>query len=188
MGPTTNPQHCCAHSGACGRVVRVGSVRPARSPLQHHLRALLACRCSGGPWRTVHLRSGILWFAIGNSSWGRSSYGHASVPGQIGSRHRNFHYGTKQRPRGRGSRVRRWRATALRQLRLSPRRTLVATSVREHLVDVLPARLHLSTWTLTTGYPNSGSCGLVWRLRWCFNSPGSATVDSSFCRRACTSY
>lgn len=133
MGRPTNPQHCCAHPWACSRVVRVGSVPPARSPLQHHLRALLAGRCSGGPRYTVHLRSNILWFAAGNSPWGRSSYNHASVPRQVRSRHSDFHHGTKHRPRSRGSRVRRWRATAIRQLRLSSRRTLVATSVRKQL-------------------------------------------------------
>jgi len=90
----TNPAHRCARSWACGRVVRVETIRSARSPVQHGLRALLARRRPGGAWCTVHFRSKDVQFAFGESSWGRSPSWNVAVQLEPRSRPRDLRHGT----------------------------------------------------------------------------------------------
>src|ERR1019366_1413787 len=92
---TTSPRHRCDSSWPSGRVVRVGTVRSARSPLQHGLRALLVRGCPGGDWCTVHFRSKNVQFVFGESSWSWLPPANAAVHRESWSRPRDFHHGTK---------------------------------------------------------------------------------------------
>jgi hypothetical protein len=165
---TTNPPHRCGSSWTGDRVDRVETLRSARSPLQHGLRTLLVRRRSGGTWCTVHFRSKDVRFAFGESSWSWSPNGNVADHRESWPRPRDFSHCTEPWPGRRGSCLRRWRTTAIGQLRLPSWGTLVAAGIHERFVDVLSARLHASTWTLTCATA-AGVALASWS--WQFTSP-----------------
>lgn len=149
MATTTNGDNCQVRARSCCRVLRVEPLRSAGASVQLGLRVLLERRRGGGPRSSVHLRSHDVRIATGNAPGSRSASRNLAVDSEPWPRPRLLSYGPAPWSRVRGTCIRSWRDTTLGQLCLAPQRTLVAASAHEHLFDVLPARLHLSTRRLT---------------------------------------